>query len=391
MGSSSAITYSEMPPHGSGIHLLELLHEGAMFRVYKARINSKFVTLKTPCRDDAMLREMLLREYDLSHTLNHQSIVTTLSFNHDTPCGLAIIREYIEGVPLDEFLATQPSHAQCESLFSNILDAVAYLHYRGIRHNDLKPENIIVTPSGVARIIDFGLSVSDDSAYSGCVGGTEGFTAPEIINSATVAGNASDIYSLGALLNYIHGGRRYARVCHRAMHHNPDCRYQHVDELRQAMRRHTLCTAVCRYALVFAVLFAAVSIAIALLPGDDDRGEASVDSATVPPAVEQVDTTCYDAAVATVDRYFDAAHRKISEQEYLEVAFAWRNSYLQLVVDYTSSLKGDERAAAEARYAVWIPMLDSLCRALPALGDLPAAERSELIDAINTMTFTPEL
>ena len=75
----------------------------------------------------------------------------------------------------------------------------------------------------------------------------------------------------------------------------------------------------------------------------------------------------------------------------MEMAFAWRNSYLQLVVDYTSSLKGDERATAESRYAVWIPLLDSLCRALPALGDLPDHERSKLIDSINTTTFTPEL
>ena len=390
MGSSSAITSCEMPPHGSGIHLLELLHEGAMFRVYKARINSKFVTLKTPCRDDAMLSEMLLREYDLSHTLSHQSIVTTLSFRHDTPCGSAIIREYIEGVTLDEFLATQPSKRQRERLYCTLLDAVEYLHYRGIRHNDLKPENIIVTPSGVARIIDFGLSVSDDSAYSGCVGGTEGFTAPEIINSAKVAGNASDIYSLGAILNYLYGGQEYKGLCRCAMHELPSRRYQSVNELRYAMRRHGMRRAACRYALVFATLLSVVGIAITFLP-DDDRVEKKTDDAVAPSLVEHGSAMQYEFAAATVDSYFDAARSKISEQEYLEFAFAWRNSYLQLVVDYTSSLKGDERATAESRYAVWIPLLDSLCLALPSLGDLPAAERSELIDAVNTMTFTPEL
>lgn len=385
MGSSSAITYSEMPPHGSGIHLLELLHEGSMFRVYKARMNSKFVTLKTPRHDDAMLREMLLREYDLSHTLTHQSIVTTLSFRHDTPCGLAIVREYIEGMTLDEFLAMHPSRAQRESIYGNILDAVAYLHYRGIRHNDLKPENIIVTPSGVARIIDFGLSVSDDCAYKGCVGGTEGFTAPEIMTSATVVGDASDIYSLGALLSYIDGGGRYANVCRRAMDDNPDCRYQHVEELRQAMRRHALRRTLCRYALSLVAILAVVCISLTMLRGNDDRVEPLDDNSPAEPA------TMADDAAATVDRYFDAARRKIAEQEYMEMAYAWRNSYLQLVVDYTSSLKADERAAAESRYAVWIPLLDSLCSALPALGDLPDQERSKLIDSINTTTFTPEL
>jgi tRNA A-37 threonylcarbamoyl transferase component Bud32 len=391
MSSSSQIIKDEMPPHDSGIHLVELMHEGAMFRVYKARMNSKYVTLKTPRHPDAMLRDMLLREYDLSKTLSHTSIVTTLAFSDTTPCGTAIIREYIEGITLDKYLAQRVSNSELRTIESELLDAVGYLHRRGISHNDLKPENIIISRGCSVRIIDFGLSLSDDSAYEGCVGGTPEFTAPEVLADGAVMGNASDIYSVGALLKLIYGGKRYTHVVKRAMSHDPECRYHSIEEMRKAMRRHNYGRAICRYVLAPAMIVAAITLALRhdnISSSSNSRGE-SLDSA-MPSVVAEDSATQHSAATSTVDRYFDAARRKICEERYMEFAFAWRDSYVQLVVNHISTLSGDERAAAESRFAEWIPKLDSLGLALPRLGDLPDTERYALIDSLNTTIFTPE-
>ena len=94
-----------------------------------------------------------------------------------TPIGAAILMEYIEGEPIDAFLAANPSPARRKALLQDILDGVEYLHRRDIIHNDLKPANILVTRTGTARIIDFGLSASTDSIYRGCLGGTDGYSA----------------------------------------------------------------------------------------------------------------------------------------------------------------------------------------------------------------------
>ena len=73
--------------------------------------------------------------------------------------------------------AVNPSPAGRKAVLQVIRDGVEYLHRRDIMHNDLKPANTLVTRTGTARIIDFGLSASTDSIYRGCLGGTDGYSA----------------------------------------------------------------------------------------------------------------------------------------------------------------------------------------------------------------------
>ena len=152
------------------IELLGLISEGRLFCIHKARRGTKHIILKSAVHKDAMTTEFLRREYELGSTLSHSCIVTTLGFEEDTPAGPALVLEYIEGVPLEEYIATHPTDSATDRVIDDILDGVDYLHHRGILHNDIKPSNIIVNPHGAARIIDFGLSLSDDSVYKGCMG-----------------------------------------------------------------------------------------------------------------------------------------------------------------------------------------------------------------------------
>ena len=150
-----------------GIVILGAISEGRMFRTLKARHGTRYVALKAAVEDNAMSVSLLRREYELCRDLSHPCVVSILGFEEDTPAGPAIEMEYISGRTLDEFVATAPSAAQRRAVLNDILDGMDYLHHRGILHNDLKPDNIVVNANGAARIIDFGLSVSEDSVYAG--------------------------------------------------------------------------------------------------------------------------------------------------------------------------------------------------------------------------------
>lgn len=218
-----------------GIVILGTISEGRMFRTLKARHGTRYVALKAAVEDNAMSVSLLRREYELCRDLSHPCVVSILGFEEDTPAGPAIEMEYISGRTLDEFVATAPSAAQRRAVLNDILDGMDYLHHRGILHNDLKPDNIVVNANGAARIIDFGLSVSEDSVYAGAVGGTCGYSAPEVLQGDGSAGAASDIYSLGLIINLLFGGRRYRRVARRCSRPEPAERFQSIPDLRKAL------------------------------------------------------------------------------------------------------------------------------------------------------------
>lgn len=218
-----------------GIVILGTISEGRMFRTLKARHGTRYVALKAAVEDNAMSVSLLRREYELCRDLSHPCVVSILGFEEDTPAGPAIEMEYISGRTLDEFVATAPSAAQRRAVLNDILDGMDYLHHRGILHNDLKPDNIVVNANGAARIIDFGLSVSEDSVYDGAVGGTCGYSAPEVLQGDGSAGAASDIYSLGLIINLLFGRRRYRRVARRCSRPEPAERFRNIPDLRKAL------------------------------------------------------------------------------------------------------------------------------------------------------------
>ena len=230
-------TYLETAPSDTSITILGTISEGRMFRIYKAQKGTKYIILKTPVADDSMLIEILRREYELACNLNHPCIVSTLEFNPHTPVGPAIVMEYIDGLTLDEFVATNPTLDERKSVLNDILDGMDYLHHRGIIHNDLKPDNIIVNGNKAARIIDFGFSASADSAYKGYIGGSDGYTAPEILNGSGSAGTTSDIFTLGRLINLIFGGRKYVRIARLCSQADPSERPRNIQALRALIKR----------------------------------------------------------------------------------------------------------------------------------------------------------
>ena len=225
--------------------------------LYEATCDGKKCLLKTP-RD---LTSLLRREYDISCNLQHPYILTPLRFAEDTPVGPAIVMEYIEGCTLTEFVAKGQSHEVLRRLLVEILDAVDYLHKKGLIHNDLKPENILVSNIGNhIRIIDFGLSDKDAEYLIKRLGGTEGSSAPEVIDDDTNVPftASSDVWSLGYIISIMFPNR-YRNIVKKCRKQNPKDRYPDIGTLEKA-----LCNAdrLRRFLILLPFVFCAIALVV---------------------------------------------------------------------------------------------------------------------------------
>ena len=195
--------------------------------------------LKVEYANDMAYRQRLRKEFEIVMRLSNEGVVQAYGIEHgdandDVGMDTFIVTEWIDGVSLDEWLATKPSLALRKSIALKLLDAVNYIHQHGVVHRDLKPENIIVTRSGNnVKIIDFGLADNDDFAIFKNPAGTERFIAPEQLNS-TLADSRNDIYSLGVILQDMNLGKEFSNVvkgCTRPI----DKRYQTIGELIESI------------------------------------------------------------------------------------------------------------------------------------------------------------
>src|SRR5215470_10798034 len=208
----------------SHYRVIEKIGEGGMGVVYRAhddrlRRDVALKFLPPELLADASARDLLLHEARAASALNHPNICTV----HDIgQCDGRdyIVMEYVKGLPLaaqirDRGIADETVIRYGEQ----IADALAHAHDHGIIHRDLKASNIIITPEGRAKVLDFGLAKrrivegADDQttntfeAEETPGAGTMHYTAPEILRGAP-ADARSDIWSLGVVLYEMAAGRR---------------------------------------------------------------------------------------------------------------------------------------------------------------------------------------
>jgi serine/threonine protein kinase len=196
--------------------VLEQLGAGGMGLVFKARDArlQRTVALKV-IRAEAVTpeyRERFLREARLASGLNHPNIITIYDIGRERDIDF-ILMEYVEGKPLHELIP--PSGMAVTPMLELAIQIAAGIdaaHSAGVIHRDLKPANVLISNSGSAKILDFGLAKSTrlehadpnitrtvELTIDGGFLGTIGYMSPEQARGESVD-NRTDIFAFGVIL-----------------------------------------------------------------------------------------------------------------------------------------------------------------------------------------------
>ena len=189
--------------------IMSVLGEGGMGKAYLAR-NVKLGTLWAikHVRKDPNSPVDLLAEPNIMKKLNHPSLPRIFDIIEDQH-NIYIVLDYIEGVSLDKELIKQGKFSENEVVewAKTICDVYIYLHElkpNPIIYRDMKPSNLMKTPEGTVKVIDFGIAreYKNDAKSDTLLLGTKGYAAPEQEGLAQTD-ERSDLYSLGVTLYHL--------------------------------------------------------------------------------------------------------------------------------------------------------------------------------------------
>jgi serine/threonine-protein kinase len=206
---------------GGRYELGEVLGHGGMaeVRIGIDRRLGRTVAVKVLRPDlatDPTFQARFRREAQSAASLNHPSVVAVYDTGEEILENTSvpyIVMEYVEGRTLRDVLREGrrilPERAL--EITAEVLEALEYSHRAGIVHRDIKPGNVMLTPSGDVKVMDFGIAraVADSSAtmtQTAAVIGTAQYLSPEQARGESVDAR-SDIYSTGCLLYELLTGR----------------------------------------------------------------------------------------------------------------------------------------------------------------------------------------
>jgi Tol biopolymer transport system component/tRNA A-37 threonylcarbamoyl transferase component Bud32 len=265
----------------SHYRILEELGKGGMGVVYRAtdihlERSVAIKVLRPEVVADADRKRRFVLEARAASALNHPNIITVHQIASHNGFDF-IVMEYVEGKPLTELIPRKGMRLdRLLRIAVQIADAVAAAHGHGIIHRDLKPANVMVTDSGLVKVLDFGLAKLVDSAPSeqdatytthleteqGFIAGTADYMSPEQAEGSKLD-TRSDIFSFGIMLYEMATGQQpfhadtrmktlsailtseprplgdlphdLEKIVSRCLRKDPARRFQHMDEIAIAL------------------------------------------------------------------------------------------------------------------------------------------------------------
>ncbi len=185
------------------------LGSGGMGEVFLARdrVLGRDVALKVLRRQyagDSEFAERFKREARSAASLSHPNIVQVYDRGETEDGASYIAMEYVPGGTLKEKISREGPLAAPEAaaLGAQVAEALGAAHDRGMVHRDIKPQNVLLTARGAAKVADFGIARAGSSvtiSKTGSVMGTAGYMSPEQALGEP-ATPKSDLYSLGVVL-----------------------------------------------------------------------------------------------------------------------------------------------------------------------------------------------
>ena len=266
--------------------IIQKLGAGGMGEVFLAqdtKLERKVAIKMLPAKsiDDAHARKRLFREARAAATLDHPNICAIHEVNDDGD-AVFIVMQYIEGETLAAKLLESPlTPDEVIEIGIQVGEALSEAHARGVIHRDIKPQNVIITPRGQVKVLDFGLarvaqpeqSIGPEAktvtqlTEEGYIVGTVAYMSPEQLKGQPID-TRSDLFSFGVMLYECAAGKQpftgaskieisskvlqvdprkptevnpgipkgLEQIILKAMAKEPADRYQHADEILRDLR-----------------------------------------------------------------------------------------------------------------------------------------------------------
>jgi len=195
-----------------GYQVVQYLGSGArstLWQIRDSQSNELFVLKRVVKRSQADMRylEQAINEYEVGCHLDHDNIRRVISLRKIkhwmTLREVHLIMEYCEGTTVQD----EPPQdiLQTAEIFSQVASAMAYMNSRGYVHADMKPNNVVVSPLGPAKVIDLGQSCPIGTIKQR-IQGTPDFIAPEQVRRGPLDAR-TDVFNFGATLYWALTGK----------------------------------------------------------------------------------------------------------------------------------------------------------------------------------------